>query len=313
MGKKAKHSKPISFDFVKSHKLFFLICAIIVVAFFVFLIVLYNINSSKIHADKTHFILADRLECTINSDAIIYDETNQCDDLLINFTFKNVSYPVLVDDEDKDIPSYDSLSEEEQNALSDEEYQRIGERDLKYKALELGTLLDVGTALNCQLVQGTNLLAEPENIERGDGKANNLEALTQRLKIGETLDATLAFKLRSQGNVNATFAYYGALQNPDGRTYDGVIGDNGYATVHFNIEGIISNELREQLGSSATNANAEEKSVHGFNFKLVDGWYVAREGSSAITLKNPAFDKATVEISYSSSDNAQQIADLTAG
>ena len=51
---------------------------------------------------------------------------------------------------------------------------------------------------------------------------------------------------------------------------------------------------------------------NGIGISLSSGWIVDKNGSSAIVLKNSKIDNSRLEISYSSSENAEKLAKSTA-
>lgn len=195
---------------------------IVGVAVLVFVILCF-VFATQNTANPTHFVLNERLDCTINSDKLIYDEANNCDCLEVNMTFKNVTRPY--DTSDPNMRTADQLSQEEQDALTEEQKEEINRNTILKRASEAQTQFDISAVLFLQPSQNGAGLVEPGAELRADGKENNADAMSPRLAIGESANVLLYFRLANQSDVKVTYLFGGRTQQEDG-SFTEEFGDN---------------------------------------------------------------------------------------
>lgn len=281
------------------------------VAVLVFVILCFVFGTQNT-ANPTHFVLADRLDCTINSDRLIYDEANNCDCIEINMTFKNVTNPY--DNSDPDIRTADQVSPEEEDAMSEEEKDIINRNSALKGTSRIQTIFDVVSILYLQAAQDGKMLTEPAAEIRADGKENNADAMEPRLEIGQTADISLYFKLANQADVQVAYNFNAPTQKDD-NSFTDEFGDKQVTQlVTFARAGQTTPQLWAYLTTHSLEEGQSANNVewHDLQIPLRDGWYVDKQGTAAITLKNPQKSNAKIEFSYSSGQTAEQYARETA-
>ena len=195
------------------------IAAVLVIGFVVLCVVFSTQNT----AEPTHFVLNERLDCTINYDKLIYIESDNCDCIEIDMTFKNVTKPY--DNSDSDMRTADQISPEEEDAMTDAEKEEINRNTILKRTSEMQTQFDISAVLLLQPKQNGAELIEPGADFRSDGKENNEDALSPRLAIGDTANVKLYFKLANQSDINIAYVYHGMTQKED-NTITEEFGDN---------------------------------------------------------------------------------------
>ena len=311
--KHSKHTKRMQVklsDFSKDK--FKIVLIAIAAAVGLCIIVLCFVFATQNTADPKHFVLNNRLDCTINYDRLIYNEPDNCDCIEIDMTFKNVTKPY--DNSDSDMRTADQISPEEEDAMTDAEKEEINRNTILKRTSEMQTQFDISAVLLLQPKQNGAELIEPGADVRSDGKENNEDALSPRLAIGDTANVKLYFKLANQSDINIAYVYHGMTQKED-NTITEEFGDNQMIQeVTFARGGQTTPQMWAYLVSHSLNDDQNVNNVewHDLKIPLRDGWYVDKQGNAALTLKNPNKDKAIIEFSYSSSQTAEQNAKETA-
>lgn len=227
-------------------------------------------------------------------------------------TFKNVTR--AYDTSDPNMRTADQLSQEEQDALTEEQKEEINRNTILKRSSEAQTQFDISAVLFLQPSQNGTGLLEPGAELRADGKENNEAALEPRLAIDETVNVKLYFKLANQSDVQINYIFTGMTQLED-NSFTEEFGDNQMSQeVTFARAGQTTPQLWAYLTTHSFDEGQSTNNVewHGLKIPLRDGWYVDKQGNAAITLKNPNKEKASIEFSYSSGQTAQQYAQETA-
>lgn len=281
------------------------------VAVLVFVILCFVFGTQNT-ANPTHFVLNERLDCTINSDKLIFDEANNCDCLEVNMTFKNVTKPY--DNSDPNMRTADQITPEEEESMTEEEKEEINRNTILKRSSEAQTQFDISAVLFLQPSQNGTGLVEPGAELRADGKENNADAMSPRLAIGESANVLLYFRLANQSDVKVTYLFGGRTQQDD-NSFTEEFGDNQMdQEVNFARAGQTTPQLWAYLTTHSLDGdqNADKVEWHDLTIKLVGGWYVDKQGNAALKLKNPNKDNASIEFSYSSGQTAEQYARETA-
>lgn len=287
-------------------------------------------NCMAIKANPDNFELYKRLQCNVDKSQLVYSDSTKSDALVVNMTFKNVSKSL---EYDKNARTADQVTPEEEANMSEQEKEEINDNTFrKYKAEQeakmsleavLQTVFEAGGKILQPSASDTDVSRDVSAYTECQSSiyTNYEDAKSQTFTIGESIKVQYVFKLANQQQAKFHFLFKSFAQDEKGEAIErnSAGADEVYKSLTGNVDVLFDNEnkatdgLRDYLksknsgGDSGENSgNAQTKSINGFNFKLVDGWYVASDGKLNIKLKNPDVSKATVQIMYSSGQTAQQ-------
>lgn len=291
------------------------ICVLAVVIIFAIIWLLFVVGVFKLNATTANistFNIGNAFDCKVNRDEIIHDDETDSDYFVAYFTAHYYGPEVnnQIEEQnttgyDENTPTADQLSEEEQEQLSNEEIERINEKTINEYSKRLAKKRTAGEFVDVGATQNGRELEEPTNVVReGAGNDTNNSSLHKGAASGESYDFYIMYTLR---NLDPVTVYFFPTSE-----------DGEYDTVEiiFNIsERFTFNMLGEKLAENFE--ISQKQSVKTIEFKaadinLVDGWYADSEAVSLVRLKNPKFGDATLDFNFSSSVNAQQLAQETA-
>ena len=266
-----KHIKK-KFNFTKKHAY---IAGGIVAAIVILLIVGFAtgiLPFVKNHADVKTFQLAHRYEINIQSDELVYDEENQCDNFVINFSIKNIREKTLSYDYDPNMPTADQITPEQESKMSEEEKDAINRNTIYKHANEVVGKVSTSNVLDVVAVQNNQDLKSVDG-ERKDGTSTNVESLTKVIDYQATSDTTLMYRLDDNGDCTVVFSAMIDPEDPNKDEFGDAVYD--YKEVHYSIAGLKSWGMRDQQAKEddeiRQKENAEKISFKGVEISLVDG------------------------------------------
>lgn len=296
----------------KTIKITALILSLFVIVFVVVSFILGTSTLKPTTADITNFKVGDAFDVSVNRDIIVHDDENNADNLIVYFSAKNfgpeVDNKIEVQNTtgyDDNTPTADQLSEEEQENLTNEEIEKINEKTINEANKRLNNKRTAGEFIDISAIQDKHALLEPDYLERvGAGNATNLDSLHKGAESGSSYDFYVAFTLNNMDKVTLLVRNYSSENNDNFEI-------NFDIAKHFSFKKHQANEP-VQKSNHENNYDGQKIEFRAANITLVDGWYVDTQAQSIVQLKNDRFEKGSIDINYSSSDSALQLAQETA-
>lgn len=254
-------------------------------------------------------LLADQFQIEINNTKVIYNEVLQSDTVCINMNVKNIKQNSLYESYNSEVPTADQVTPEQESQLTQEEINKININTINKHLGENLNKIDLSKTINVFASQDGEQLDDVECL-RDDGTNNNKEGFNVTLDVGESKDIILYYKLVAKEDCKLLFSasypidpYTGKVEhNPkiDFQELDLPIYE---LTSSYERQ---SQELNNKIISEKE--NAEIVNFAKIRFYLVDGWYAETQAQSVIIFKNRKFTDASLQVSFSKSENASQLA-----
>lgn len=260
-----KKNKSISTKKPLIFGIFFALVALAIVA----IIVLANvINSNLSHSDVNNFQLANRFDITIQKDEVKYDENTNSNNFFVYLKVKNIKEYTTYDGYDKDKPTADQISPEQEPNLTQEQIDEINKNTIYKYATDMQNKVIPSNTLSVHAQQGGDEL-ESVNTERRDGTSSNSESMSQKIDLGQTKDISLVYKLKSDEKCTLMFMATIDKADADKDEFKNKIYDQ--KEVEFSFDGLNVTNVREVNNSQASKSNDEFVNFNGIGISLSSG------------------------------------------